>query len=60
MQGNRSNYLQCNKPKAGNRTYKKLELQCSVDSFLVPESFILSVNVCCGNIKLVVAVKRYS
>ena len=44
---------------AGNSTYKKLAVQCSVDSFVVAESFVLRINICGENRQLLVAAKRY-
>ena len=42
-----------------NSTYKKLAVQCSADTFLVAESFVLRINICGRNRQLLVAAKRY-
>ncbi len=41
-----------------NSTYKKLAVQCSADSFVVAESFVLRINICGKNRQLLVAAKR--
>ena len=46
------------KSTGGNSTYKKLAVQCSADSFVVAESFVLRINICGENRQLLVAAKR--
>jgi len=45
---------------AGNSTYKKLAVQCSADSFVVAENFVLRINICGENRQLLVAANRYA
>ena len=45
---------------AYNRTYKKLAVRYSADSFVVNESLVLRINICGENRQLLVAAKRYA
>jgi len=38
-----------------NSTYKKLAVQCSADSFVVNQTFVLHINICGKNRQLLVA-----
>jgi len=42
-----------------NSTYKKLAAQCSADTFVVNQTFVLRMNICGENRQLLVAAKRY-
>jgi hypothetical protein len=44
---------------APNSTYKKLAVQCSADSFVVKQTFVLRINICGKNRQLLVAANRY-
>jgi len=44
---------------AGNSTYKKLAVHCSVDTFVVNQSLVLRINICGDNRQLLAAAKRY-
>ena len=50
--------LQTDRRASGNSTYKKLAVQCSADSFVVAESFVLRINICGINRQLLVAANR--
>jgi hypothetical protein len=50
--------LKANKA-ACNSTYKKLAVQCSADTFVVAESFVLRMKICGKNCQLLVAANRY-
>jgi len=50
--------LRPKRSSAGNRTYKKLAVQCSADTFLVNKSLVLRINICGKNRQLLVAAKR--
>jgi len=41
-----------------NSTYKKLAVQCSADTFLVQQTFVLRMNICGKNRQLLVAANR--
>jgi hypothetical protein len=43
---------------APNSTYKKLAVQCSADSFVVKQTFVLRINICGKNRQLLVAANR--
>jgi hypothetical protein len=43
---------------AYNSTYKKLAVQCSADSFVVNQTFVLRINICGKNRQLIVAANR--
>jgi len=43
---------------AHNSTYKKLAVQCSADTFVVNQTFVLRMNICGANRQLIVAAKR--
>jgi hypothetical protein len=45
---------------APNSTYKKLAVQCSADSFVVKQTFVLRINICGKNRQLLVAANRYA
>ena len=38
-----------------NSTYKKLAVQCSADTFVVNQSLVLRIKICCKNRQLLVA-----
>jgi len=42
-----------------NSTYKKLAVQCSADTFVVNQTFVLRINICGKNRQLLVAANRY-
>jgi hypothetical protein len=44
---------------AHNRTYKKLAVQFSADTFVVNQSLVLRINICGKNRQLLVAANRY-
>jgi len=48
------------KTPAPNSTYKKLAVQCSADSFVVNQTFVLRTNICGENRQLLIAAKRYN
>jgi hypothetical protein len=50
--------LKANKA-ACNSTFKKLAVQCSADTFVVAESFVLRMKICGKNCQLLVAANRY-
>ena len=41
-----------------NRTYKKLAVQCSADTFVVNQSLVLRINICGKNRQLLIAANR--
>jgi len=41
-----------------NSTYKKLAVQCSADTFVVNQTFVLRINICVKNRQLLVAANR--
>ncbi len=41
-----------------NSTYKKLAVQCSVDTFVVSQTLVLRINICGKNRQLLVAANR--
>ncbi len=45
---------------AGNSTYKKLAVQCSVGTFVVNQSLVLRINICGQNCQLLLAAKRWA
>ncbi len=46
------------KARTANSTYKKLAVQCSADTFVVQQTFVLRMNICGGNRQLLVAANR--
>ena len=48
-----------NRKPAYNSTYKKLAVQCSVDTFVVNQTLVLRINIYGENRQLLVAAKRY-
>ncbi len=44
--------------RTDNSTYKKLVVQCSVEDFLIAESFVLRINICGKNCQLLESAKR--
>ena len=45
---------------AYNSTYMKLAVQCSADTFVVNQTFVLRINICGENRQLRVAANRYT
>jgi len=44
--------------RSDNSTYKKLAVQCSSDTFVVAESFVLRMKICGKHCQLLVAANR--
>jgi len=50
--------MRTKKITAHNNTYKKLAVQCSADTFVVNQTFVLRINICGENRHLRQAPKR--
>jgi len=47
-----------NRKTAHNNSYKKLAVQCSADTFVFNQTFVLRISICGKNRQLLVAAKR--
>jgi len=50
--------MEKNESPAANSTYKKLAVQCSVDTFVVNQTLVLRIKFCGENRQLLVAANR--